>query len=84
MDVRRLPVGEVAPPDADCIRLHHLADGRLRLEGSLLDGEESVSLTQSFYRTQGEAEAAGLAWADGHGVATLYVSRLGPDEVDAE
>ena len=77
MDVRNMPFGEVAAPEADCIRLHLLGDGRVRLEGSALAGDESTTFFgQTLYASEEEAEAAGLAWADEMGVQTLYVSRL--------
>ena len=81
MEIVRLPVGEQAPKDSDCIGLQSLADGRFRLEASALincgDSEvaESVALVDGgAYGSIEEAEAAGLAWADSHGVEQVYIS----------
>jgi hypothetical protein len=81
MKIVKLPVGEQAPKDSDCISLQHLPDGTVRLEASALmscgDGDEaeSVALVDGgAYRTIEEAEAAGMAWAEGHCVEQLYVS----------
>ena len=81
MDVVKLPVGEQAPKDSDCISLRHLPDGKVRLEASALancgdtDGDESIALVDGgAYDSMDEAEAAGLAWANSHGVEQVYVS----------
>ena len=84
MDVVRLPFGELARPEDDCIRLHHLPDGRVRLEGTVLSGEASASIGGSYYTSEEAAEAAGLAWANECDVARIYVARLGPEEVENE
>ena len=76
MEIKRLQLGGEAEPDTDCIKLQHLPDGRVRLEGAALDGSESTAIVgDSVYDSEEEAEAAGLAWADALGVKTLYVSR---------
>lgn len=81
MDIVKLPVGEQAPQDSDCISLAHLPDGKVRLEASALidrgdsEVDESIALVDGgAYDTIEEAEAAGLAWADSHGVERLFVS----------
>jgi prepilin-type processing-associated H-X9-DG protein len=81
MDIVKLPRGEDAPKDSDCIRIEQTADGRHRLEGSALmncgdsNEAESVSMVDGgTYPTFEAAEAAGMAWADGHCVTRLYVS----------
>jgi hypothetical protein len=82
MDITKLPAGEPAPSDSDCIRIQELDDGRYRLNGSVLfrcgdtDAAESVSLVGGeSYATYDDAEAAGLAWANEHCAEKLYVSR---------
>lgn len=82
MDIVKLPTGERASDESDCIRIQELVAGTFALTGSVLlacgDGEaaESVSLIGGeLYRSYEEAESAGLAWASEHCVTTLYVSR---------
>lgn len=82
MDIRKLPPGEPAPSDGDCIRIQELEDGRFRLNGSVLfrcgdtDAAESVSLVGGdLYASYDDAESAGLAWANEHCAETLFVSR---------
>ncbi|UZK64664.1 hypothetical protein [Sphingomonas sp. M1-B02] len=81
MEIVKLPPGEAAPADSDCIKILRQADGRHRLEGSVLlqcdEGEEAESeslLDGDPYASFEDAEAAGLAWASEHCVGTLYVS----------
>lgn len=81
MEIVKLPRGEQAPKDSDCINLLTLPDGKVQLEASALrnlgeaDLAESVALLDgSAYDTAEEAEAAGLAWAESQGVDRLYVS----------
>lgn len=79
MDLIRLPVGEQADVDTDCIRVEELDDGACRLTGTALctdvDEGTSVSLMDGLsYATPGEAEAAGIAWAQSVGVEQLYIS----------
>lgn len=75
MEIVKLAVGISAPPDVDCISIDPLPDGRVNLTGSLLQGEESLAIlkTDTFESVE-DAEAAGIAWAAEHGVATLFVS----------
>ena len=82
MEIVKLPPGQIAPQDSDCIRVQELAGGRFALEGTVLlncgDGEaaESVSLIGGeAYEGYAQAEAAGLAWAHEHCSQTLYVAR---------
>lgn len=81
MDIVKLPVGEQAPKDSDCISLQEQPDGKVRLEASALincgdsDVDESIALVDGgAYATMEQAEAAGMAWADSHGVERLFVS----------
>lgn len=74
MDVVRLPPGEEAPADSDSICMNRLPDGRCNLTGTVLLGDESVSIVgEDTYASKEEAETAGLAWADAHGVKHLYI-----------
>lgn len=82
MEIRRLPIGEIAPADADCVRIQEQEDGTFLLEGSVLsmcedkDEADSVSLVASEpYASYASAEAAGITWASGCGVRTLHLSR---------
>ena len=81
MKIVKLPAGEAAPIDSDCIKIVALPDGSCRLEGSVLlncgDGDEveSVSLVDGGrYGSADEAESAGSAWAEEHCVERLFVS----------
>ena len=77
MELRRLPFGRMAEMHTDCITIVHHPDGRFRLEGAALDGTDSVSFgSTSSYATAEEAEAAGLAWAGGIGIRTLYIAHV--------
>ena len=82
MDIIKLPAGEIASDESDCIRLQELPGGAFSLNGSVLfrcgDAEvaESVSLIGGDpYPNYDAAEAAGLAWAAEHCAETLYVCR---------
>ncbi len=82
MEIVKLPAGEPAPSNADCIRIQELDSGQFRLAGSVLvrcgDGEEaeSVSLVGGDpYPSYDDAEAAGLAWASEHCAELLHVTR---------
>lgn len=75
MDIVRLPVGERAPVDSDCISIDQVADG-FNLTGSMLtDEEESVSIVSPIIcDTREAAEEQGIAWAEGCGVPRLFVA----------
>jgi hypothetical protein len=80
MQVERLPIGEHAPTDRDCLRIEQEPDGSFRLTASALctDNEDpdSVSMSpETTFATADQAEAAGLAWAIGVGVEQLFVSK---------
>jgi hypothetical protein len=82
MEIVKMPVGEAAPVDGDCIRIQEMENGRFQLNGSVLfscgdvESGESVSLVGGeLYASYDEAESAGLAWASGHCAETLHVSR---------
>ena len=66
MEIINLPRGEMAADDVDCIHIARHDNGGFALTGSaLVDCEDDADA----------AEAAGLAWANGQCVSTLYVSR---------
>ena len=78
MDILRLPFGEPASIDVDCLRIEQQSPTSWRLSTSALcktdEEEESVSIVgNSDYPTSAEAEEAGLRWAGDIGVETLYV-----------
>lgn len=79
MEITRLPIGEVAPSDADCIRIEEGPDGKFNMTASALctgeDDGESVSIVDGPpFQTAQQAEEAGLAWANDVGAEHLYVS----------
>jgi hypothetical protein len=83
VDILKLPAGERAADDVDCISIERQDDGRYELQGSALincgDGDEveSVSLVQMpTYDTYEEAEEVGLAWAAEQCVERLYISTI--------
>ena len=80
MEIIKLRWGEMAPDDADCIKIDEAPGGRFTLVASALmvcgDGEdaESIALVASEpYTSYDDAEAAGLAWAEAHCVETIYI-----------
>jgi len=90
MEIIRLPPGVMAPADTDCIKIDATPVGDFTLVASALmacgdgDDDESVALVGSEpYPTFDAAEAAGLAWADAHCVATVYVESGGEPEETA-
>ena len=87
MDVIKLAPGEMASEETDCIKINEMPDGRFSLVASALmdcgDGEspESVALVGSEpYACYADAESAGLAWAEAHCVATIYIETGGDPE----
>lgn len=85
MDVIRLPVGEMAPADTDCIKINETPAGDYTLVASALnacdDEGESVSLVSSQpYGSYEAAESAGLAWAETLCVRTIYIETGGGSE----
>jgi hypothetical protein len=79
MQVVRLPVGEQAPKDVDCISINLLDSDQALLQGSILVGDESIAIIGGEpYGSAREAEAAGVAWASEQGVALLYVATSSP------
>lgn len=93
MEITRLPVGEVAPSDTDCIRIEQEADGTYKMTASALcagqDDNESVSIVDGLvFPSIHQAEEAGIAWANDVGAEQLYISTgtlkrpLQPTEID--
>ena len=79
MEIVRLPVGEQAPVDADCIRIEELTGSTFKLTASALcvgsDDGDSVSIVDGpVFKSVEQAEAAGTAWATNVGVERLFVS----------
>lgn len=86
MEIIRLPHGQMAPVETDCIKITETVDGQFTLVASALsdctaDNPESNALIAGEpYPTHEAAEAAGLAWAEEHCVATIYVETGGEPE----
>ncbi|QNE32528.1 hypothetical protein F1C10_11605 [Sphingomonas sp. NBWT7] len=79
MEIVRLPVGEQASVDVDCIRIEQTAEAIFKLTASALcvgtdDGESVTIVDAPAYENAEEAEAAGLVWAARVGVERLFVS----------
>lgn len=81
MEIVRLPSGQVASGDVDCINVIRREDGCYDLTGSALiacgdsDEVESVALIGlPPFGTREAAEDAGLAWAAGQCVERIYVT----------
>ena len=84
MEIIKLPAGELAPENSDCLHIERRDEGHFYINASALlscgDGEQgdSVALIGSDpYGSYDEAESAGLAWAADQCVATLYISTSG-------
>ncbi|MDB5694907.1 MAG: hypothetical protein JWN21_450 [Sphingomonas bacterium] len=82
MEIIKLPAGETAPKESDCISVEEQADGTFELNTSALsacdpaDDEESMAVIGSEpYPSYAAAEAAGLAIAAEQCVETVYISR---------
>jgi hypothetical protein len=82
MEILKLPPGQPAPSDGDCIRIQQLADDKFELSGSVLlscgdgDAADSVSLVGGEpYASYDDAEAAGLAWLTEHCPERVFIAR---------
>ena len=79
MEITRLPIGDPAPTDVDCLRIEELAGGTFQLTASALctgqDVAESVSIVDGpLFQSVQEAEEAGLVWAEDVGAEQLYIT----------
>lgn len=79
MDIIRLPTGEQAPIDVDCLRIEERPGGEYRLTASAIcvgaDDGESVSIVGCpLFASAEAAESAGMAWAINVGVEQLFIS----------
>jgi hypothetical protein len=79
MEITRLPVGDVAPSDKDCVRIEQQPDGAYKMTASALctgtDDNESVSIVDGLpFASVQQAEDAGLAWANDVGAEQLYIA----------
>ena len=79
MEIIRLPVGEQASTDADCLRVEEQPDAGYKLTASAIcigaDDGESVSIVGGpTFADAAQAEAAGIAWAANVGVERLFIS----------
>jgi hypothetical protein len=82
MEIIKLPVGELAPKESDCIHIEKQADGTFELNTSSLsacdaaeDAESTAVIGSEPYPSYDAAEAAGLAIAGEQCVETVYISR---------
>lgn len=93
MEIVRLPLGEQAAIDADCIRIEEQPGATYKLTASALcasadEGESASIVGGPTFRSFEQAEAAGIAWAAMVGVERLFVSTgtlanpLRPLEID--
>lgn len=77
MKVTELAPGEVAPEDADRIILVQLPNGVCGVSGVVRTREERsvdvAMVSNNLYPTLEEARAAGIAWAEHHGVTHLLI-----------
>lgn len=87
MEIIKLAPGTMAPDETDCIKINETAEGTFTLVASALmacgegDDPESVALVGSDpYPSYRAAEDAGLAWAEAHCVATIYIETGGEPE----
>ena len=81
MEIVRLPYGERAPVDTDCISIEELPDGRFAVSGSVLspEGESEAIVSRIVCDRRDEAEGQGIAWAQGCEVERLFLSTWPPD-----
>ena len=82
MDIVKLPFGERAPIDSDCISIEHLNDGRFRVSGTVLSGDESTALVGIVCDEAEAAEAQGLAWMAGCAGGRVYVANIPAVDTD--
>lgn len=89
MEIIRLPAGELAPDEADCVRIIRAAEGGFELNCNALqscgDGDETESVSLiggDRYPSFANAEAAGLAWANEHCAEQVYLCTLDPSDVN--
>ena len=82
MEIIRLPWGELAPEDSDCVHVEEEGEGRWQLNTSSLkscdtddNAESDATIGGEPYDSYDAAEAAGLAIAGEHCAGRVYVSR---------
>ena len=87
MDIIKLPPGQHADEDTDCIKIERTPDGRYSLISSALvacdndevdAGDSEAVISSDTYPSPEEAEAAGIAWAASLCVERLYVETCAP------
>lgn len=92
MEIIRLPWGELAPKDSDCVLVQEEGEGRWQLNTSALencaiddeDAGSDATIGGVPYDSYDAAEAAGLAIAAEHCAGTVYVSRARVGQVMEE
>ena len=82
MEIIKLPFGEQAPRESDCISVEEVGDGTFMLNTSSLsncseaaEGESTAVIGSQPYPSYDAAEAAGLAIAAEQCVEQVYISR---------
>ncbi|HEU0043976.1 hypothetical protein [Sphingomonas sp.] len=82
MEIIKLPLGEIAPEESDCISIDKAPDGSFQLNTSALgacdtgdDAESTAVIGSQPYPSYDAAEAAGLAIAAEQCVSTVYIAR---------
>ena len=79
MKITKLPAGEIAPKDSDCIKIERTAGGRFTMVTSALSacddetGESEAVISGESYDTYEAAEGAGLAWAESLCVDAVFI-----------
>ena len=87
MEIIKLPFGEMAPEESDCISVQETDDGRFYLNTSALsncpedEAESSSVIGSAPYDSYEAAEAAGLAIAAEQCVETVVISRIKLEQV---
>lgn len=81
MQITRLPSGQRAPDEVDCISVEEKPDGTFELQGAALincgDGDEAESVALvglEPFASREKAEDVGQAWAADQCVEHLYMS----------
>jgi hypothetical protein len=79
MEIVRLKPGERAPDDSDRVTVNSLPSGKHGFTGVTATREERPAAvyagSENALPSYNEAEEAGIAWAEQHEIAILYVER---------
>lgn len=80
MEIIRLPWGELAPEESDCVHVEEAGEGHWTINTSALsscddEAESDATIGSAPYDSYEAAEAAGLAIAAEQCAGTVYISR---------